>query len=1379
MPGELGRIYASFARFLLAESLIGSVCGRKSEIASGGFMLKRRAQKPSSSVSIRPFAFIVLSFLIVSSAGAQTAADLRVLNETPNSITIEFTPRYTNTAVTGTDGVTYTRFEFHGAVFVPGEPGSPLVPFRPVLLQLPSRQCSAEVLSQEYDDLVGVKAATRPSMQSLKGFGLSPLYSSPKQKYAVIERVPRQSAEVKDIGVSRGVLLGTLKIYPVQFSLGKNEVRVFRRMVVRVTFTGGRTTGQVASAFLKNQFPSQLLKAEQAVSQILVSDSPLAQGDWYRMEVKETGMYRIDQAFLSKGGISSSAIGNINSIRIFGNDGQELPEDLNATRPNGNVEIPRLVVDKNGNGVLDADDYILFYGRSPREWQYSPTEKTFHHYLNHYTETNVYFLTFGGTGRGKDMDSVSSTSITGGYKPSDIQGKLFVEDEKVNFVNSGRQWVGEAFDVAQTFNTFTNSLPGVVSTQSMTYRFAFYGRSASIDTFTVLENSQPLGPSIQTSPVDLSVSSVEAHAYQAPVCTFTRTGALPNGRSLLRIQFGAASQVSRGWLDWFEILYRRRLEADNDLLLFSSPDTSAVINYEISKFSSRDIRVFDVTKHDAIKQVTNLAFDAADASIVRFQLSQTSGSVRELIAVGSTGYKMALNVKRVSNSNLHGNVTGADFVILTPPEFSSEAQRLKAHREQNDPMTVSVVNLDQLFNEFASGNPDPIAIRDFLKYTQSAWRKVPQYVLLFGAGSYDYKNINTPATNWVPPYETLESNIKILTLASDDYYVFLDPSVDRISMAIGRLPIRSLTDAQTVVNKIISYESNAALGSWRNRITFVADDGLTSSGDDGNIHTDQSEQLAQLHTPDSFTKEKIYIVEYPTVNTSTGRTKPTANTAIDEAINTGTVILNWTGHGSTQQWAHENVFSVTQDFPLLNNKGKPFFLVAATCDYARYDDPPPSDVSAGEQLLLMADHGAIGEVTPDRVVYSNDNAILNQAFYDNLLKMDSQGKPVRLGDAMWQTKLVLNSTNDQKHHLLGDPTMRLAVPRGIVSIDSVNGQPASSLVSAGALAKVRVTGSVKKSDGSTPIALRGQALLEVYDARRTVPVSIWGDYSFVKNGSLIYRGQVSVRNGQVQGTFPIPKDVSYGNDRSRISLYASNDSADAVGYTENFSIVGTSVAAVDTTGPSINIYFDNQTSHAGGVISPDATMIIDLADSSGINTSTAGIGHKLEAILDGSRNTIDLTDFYRGNLDTYQSGQVRYQFLALPEGRHTIAVKAWDIYNNSSTAEAFFEVRATSLLSLYNVFNVPNPFARSTTFTFQRTSSEPIDVQIKIYTVAGRLIQILEESSIVDRFVQIPWDGRDRDGSELANGVYLYRVIAKSIDRSTTNEVIGKLAVLR
>jgi flagellar hook assembly protein FlgD len=124
-------------------------------------------------------------------------------------------------------------------------------------------------------------------------------------------------------------------------------------------------------------------------------------------------------------------------------------------------------------------------------------------------------------------------------------------------------------------------------------------------------------------------------------------------------------------------------------------------------------------------------------------------------------------------------------------------------------------------------------------------------------------------------------------------------------------------------------------------------------------------------------------------------------------------------------------------------------------------------------------------------------------------------------------------------------------------------------------------------------------------------------------------------------------------------------------------------------------------------------------------------------------------------------------------------VKAWDVYNNSAQAETFFEVRAATETGIFNAVNVPNPFARSTTFTFQRSSTEPIDVEIKVYTVAGRLIQVLEAMAVTDRVGRIPWDGRDRDGNEIANGVYLYRLIVRSMDRTSTNEVIGRLAVLR
>jgi hypothetical protein len=307
----------------------------------------------------------------------------------------------------------------------------------------------------------------------------------------------------------------------------------------------------------------------------------------------------------------------------------------------------------------------------------------------------------------------------------------------------------------------------------------------------------------------------------------------------------------------------------------------------------------------------------------------------------------------------------------------------------------------------------------------------------------------------------------------------------------------------------------------------------------------------------------------------------------------------------------------------------------------------------------------------------------------------------------------------------------------------------------------------------------GRALLEAYDSKKRVIVPEWGDYSFELAGSLIYRGEISVKAGAFEGTFPIPKDVSYDDNRSRIALYAWSDSTDASGYSENISIAGTATAVVDTIGPQMRILLEDPSFRPGDVVKPDATLIVDLVDASGINTSTAGIGHRLEATLDNSAKLIDLTNFYRGNLDTYQSGQVRYQFADLAEGRHSVAVKAWDIHNNSSLAETYFEVRSESQLSIYNVFNFPNPFGRSTTFTFQRSSTDPIDIEVKIYTVTGRLIQTVESPSVVDRFVQIPWDGRDRDGSELANGVYLYKVIAKSLDRISTSEALGKLSVLR
>jgi len=358
--------------------------------------------------------------------------------------------------------------------------------------------------------------------------------------------------------------------------------------------------------------------------------------------------------------------------------------------------------------------------------------------------------------------------------------------------------------------------------------------------------------------------------------------------------------------------------------------------------------------------------------------------------------------------------------------------------------------------------------------------------------------------------------------------------------------------------------------------------------------------------------------------------------------------------------------------------------------------------------------------------------------------------------------------------------MRLALPENIARIDSINGSSLAVVVNVPTLGTMVVEGEITNPDGTARANLDGRALLEVYDSKQQIAVPEWGSFSYEVNGSILYRGEISVAGGRFSGVAPIPKDVSYASNPARISVYAWDQTTDATGFTESVRIAGTdTTAAIDTTGPHIEVYFNDEAFRPGDVTAPGSTLLIKLDDASGINTSTAGIGHRLEARFSALPQAVDLTEHYRSNLDTYQSGQVSFPAPELPEGRQSVIVKAWDTRNNSSEEQLSFEVRASSDLDIYNVMNFPNPFSHSTRFTFQRSSTEPVEVEIKVYTVGGRLIQVLEIPTTGDRFVELEWDGRDRDGNEIANGVYFYKVITRSMNGGDSREVLGKLAVLR
>jgi hypothetical protein len=1312
---------------------------------------------------------------------AQPMTDIRIVSEDQHSVVLEFTPHIQAEHVSGNQGTIFTRFRFFESQITYDSTGRTDF-IRAVLLLLPSPQYSLQVLASEYQIRDTVKLLPKPTIKALKDFGVVESYDDTSFVQTALAPGQNVLAELIRVGQTSIGCVGTLLLHPVQ-AIDKEKVKIYSRIVVRLDFTNAFPAGLVSSCLLRGDLPqkAQLAKMAKVSSrQSANEDSPLAQGEWYRIEVTETGMYKLDYDYFRRLNIS---ISDINSIRLYGNGGLAIPDNndtINYPRPKTLLEIPRLVIDKNSNGFFDPDDYVVFYGRGVRGWLYKGGN-TFQHYINSYTEKNYYFFTVT-QGHGKQMDTLSASAVSpSAFHPTSFQGKLFVEEEKYNLKNSGRRWVGKLFTGADA-GTYNNSLPGLVASSPIAYRFKFLHRSASFDYLDIFENGQLLsGGSVGMGATNMSPDYYE-FAKEVSVNT-SRTGGVPNDVSVVKIQVTSNNKDAKTWLDWLEIYYQRRFEAVNDALIFTSPDVTGLVQYDISNFSS-DILAFDVTDHSNVKE---LKYFSVDPSVCTIQLQQTGGSVREIAVVGKTGFKIPATATKIENTmNLHNVPSQNDFIIISPPEFLSEANRLKAHREesQSDPLNTLVVDIQQIYNEFSGGLPDILAIREFLRYTQANWMSpVPQYVLLFGWGHFDYKNISSSQRNWIPPYETDESLDVINSYPTDDKFVILG-SNSLYSIAIGRLPARSVQEASVTVNKIILYETTAPVDQWRNSLTFVADDGKTSTEEDnGNSFTVPTEDIAESNAAKSFERNKIYIVEYPSVNSASGRRKPNANKAIVDAINQGTLLTNYIGHGNEQLWAHEYIFTRDDDLPKLFNRDRLTFVVASTCSYGKYDDP--SILSGGEQLVTMEQGGAIGSLVTSRAVYNDQNVTLNKIFISYLLTKDGNGRNSRLGDAVRFAKSIVisdapwDTVNTRKFHLFGDPTLRLLMPKNVASVDSVNGISTSSIVAMKSLAHVPIQGAMKLNNGTPMTSFQGKGTLQVFDSQREVVIQDGNStFRFKVNGSLLYRGGVSIYGGQFETTIPIPKDVTFGS-QSRISMYAWNDATDGAGYTENVMINGIDSIAIDTTGPQISIYLNDLNFRPGDVVKSNPTMIVRFHDENGINTSTAGVGHQLSATISNPERTFDLSNYYQSDFDTYKSGEVRYPLRDLSDGKYTVRIKAWDVHNNSSEAETYFEVSLADDLTMLNVVNYPNPFSNSTTFTFQRNVIDPINVEVKIFSIAGRLIGKMSVQNITDRSVRIPWDGRDNDGASLANGIYLYKLIVRSQNGQHTSETIGKLAVVR
>lgn len=1331
-------------------------------------------------------ALLVAVLLGGASAGAQ---DLRIVAQDAGGLTVEYRPHVTQRTVT-IDGRAYTDVRVaDGGWDASSLPGEPAIPMRAATLALPSMVGNRiVVLEADYGDSPGVLVAPMPWEAAYDG--ALPLGAG----YARGGWVPAATAGLENVGVARDLVLGTLRISPVQWDATTRMLRIHSRIVLRVEF-GVRAAGLVPRARGGELPEAGILNADMARQWTLphvvaapmrrATTATLASGDWFRFEVTEEGVYRLPKSWFTNAGISLEGV-DPRTIKIYNSGGRELPTSRAGVRPEPLHEIAIEVVGE-ADGRFDDGDAVVLYARGVSGFRYDAARKRYQHVLHRFASSISYLLTFGGA-QGRRMEPLVSRSDVE-VRPQWFAGREFVEDEVTNLLQSGKMWLSRKITpgLPGAGITYSRKLEGIVSTQPVLYRMELWSQAdnGTSNFFRVSESGTELGM-IQMPTVNLATDRSDI-AGSSGVREFTGTGALADGRSVLALTYTASDPTRNrgGYVNWVEWYYARAFNATGDVLAFNGLDTTAVIGYELNGFTNSDIRIYEVTRFDSVRMVTG-----ADVSggTVRFGAQAMAGMPGEFIALTTGVYRTPGAPARVQNTSVF-ETTGAEAIIITHQDFTEAAGRLAQHRMRaEDPISTLVVTVPEIYTGFNAGTPDPTALRDFIAHAFATWQTPPRYVLMLGDGNYDYKgnDAGVREPQYVPVWESENSVNLIDCYVSDDYYVQVAGNDSRVDLAIGRLPAQSAAEAMTMVEKIIRYERDPTYDSWRNRLTFVADDGWTTRDDfERNQHTSQSEGIAESMDR-QYEKKKIYIVSYRTDVTAQGRRKPDAAQAIVDQINEGTVVINWTGHGSESVWAHEQVFSNESTIPKLRNADRLSFFVAATCTFGLYDRPGLR--SGMEELMLRDDRGAIGGLTAPRVVFSHENSLFNATFLENVINRgrEADGRVRRVGDGLWSSKQTwTGSVGYEKFYLMGDPAMRLGLPRHRAAIDSIyinDVLATGDTVQMRALSRVTIAASVRQPDGSLWADFTGASAVTLFDAERRVRVEEWDNWEYNAPGGVLYRGQASVRDGRFRVTFIVPKDISYENRRGRFAVYFDNSATDGAGFSTAFRVGGSesdTTADNDREGPVIELFLDTRSFRAGDITNEDAVLIADLADASGINTTGLGIGHAIELWMDGAEPSVVLNDYYTGEVDSWQRGTVTYPLRGLTPGTHTLRLRAWDVLNNSSTAETHFTVSASSSLTVHNVHAWPNPMQQTTTFTFQHNQSEAVDVDVKIYTLSGHHVKTIEARGLTERFVQVPWSGLDGDGDRLGNGVYFYKVVCRTVDGRYASEVLGKLSVLR
>ncbi|MEZ5017168.1 MAG: type IX secretion system sortase PorU [Flavipsychrobacter sp.] len=1095
--------------------------------------------------------------------------------------------------------------------------------------------------------------------------------------------------------------------------------------------------------------------------------SPLATGTWYKIAVAETGLYKIDYQFLTQDlGIAASAI-NPSTIRIFGNGGNMLPESNAVAHPEELLE-NAIMVNDGGDGSFDANDYIVFYAVGPTKWTANTANRKFEHQKNLYDDKGYYFINVDLGQPGKRVQT-QGTAPTANVTVNSFDSYMAHEEDLQNPGRFGKLWWGEEFGISagkQSTRSFSFDLGTIVDTTFI--KLSLGSRSiSSSNTFAVSINGAQAG--------SFNIGAAATHDDDKPVeriiPEIARTGL--SGNVTVNLTYTPGINDGIGFLDYIEINARKALAFSGASLLFRDMTVvgaGQVASYQLGGASS-NTQVWDVTTPNEPVRM-NGALNGGT-----YVFAQNADQLHEFAAINGTQLPTPSFVSAVANQNLHGS-SQVDFVIVAHPDFVSAAERLAQFHRDRSQMRVLVTTTTQVYNEFSSGGQDVSAIRDFVRmfYKRAGTNTAdfPKYLLLMGDASYDYRDRIQNNTNFVPTFEASESFFFINTYSNDDFFAFLDDNeniedytiANTLDIGVGRIPAKSLQEANVVVDKILHYKTPATLGAWRLSATFIADD-----EDNAGPHMEDAEILDSIVQKNSniYNATKVYQDALPVISTPGGSRAPAANKLINDAVFKGTLLMNYSGHGNTQVLSHERILT-QDDYNSWKNNDRMPFMVTATCDYGQFDQP--SYVSAGERVLLKERGGVIATLTTTHLVYQYANRILNTEFLNAQFE-HVNGKWNTFGDAIRKGKNATYANagttkdviiNFRKFALLGDPALEPNFPQYFISTDSIlDGASGKAVDTIGALGEYTVKGSVTDVNNNVLTNFNGNLSVTIFDKPRTVKTLTAINKTFEVMNNIIYRGKATVKDGHFSFAFIAPKDINYEFGKGKISYYAENGQTDGAGADTNYNVGGFSDnPRIENNPPIVKPYIGDSLFRNGGLTGPNTLLYAILEDETGINVSGNAIGHDLTAVLDGDiSNPYILNDYYETEANTYKRGYLSFPVTGIPEGRHRFTVKAWDVNNNSGIGHVDFEVANGNIVRVQRLMNYPNPFSDKTHFVFEHNHpNEAMTVEINIYNTAGVIVKkILQDYTPgTSRSNEITWDATADNGAKLPSGVYVYRM---------------------